>query len=468
MKKYIFALICALCCGNVYAQKNLVIYKSDSTKVYVNLGLATDAANTWGRHTVNEGDYVDIATFDGPADYHSIVLQVAQEVHSPFAAEAGMGVGDYLMGKTVDTTIGVLYGTSPGLTTEQRDDIITVQRDSVICSFNGDDKPWNVIVSPYRFGNPMYGPMPDSTYYYRAYVEIFDKVYYGKEVAHVFRPLAADVLGVAGNYSQYEETGYVIPADSAFAQMYLTLTGDSCSATSLHTLKELWLKYMTPEFAKAINKDGLDCRKCHECDVYYLNDVPEVYIPKDLLAETFSDITAFVDGTKLVTEEIDGNIYTDYMDPVIVECHDSFAVHNNRYWKYIPTSLRVNPSIAFDMPLVVPGYTYDMKVIFAPETNDTVLALPNKVRMTMFESREDGTFKRTGVRLNNPEDGGRDFYLQNATQCDTVAVSWTPTNLCRCMLQIQLNVRSNQTSEFSRELRIVGIIVERKLIKEEE
>jgi hypothetical protein len=135
----------------------------------------------------------------------------------------------------------------------------------------------------------------------------------------------------------------------------------------------------------------------------------------------------------------------------------------------VPTATTTNPSLGFNLPYAIPGYTYNITIIFAPDTEAEAdsLAKSNKVNMSFFGSDNNGNIPTRGENIINPEDNTRNFVFDNALKCDTATIAREVSSMQNCIIQVASKVSSKENNKYSREIRIADIIMERKKIKSE-
>ncbi len=446
MKKYIFMALILQCSLNALAQnteKIMVIHKSDGTTIEKNLFFNNICLDVWGKYTVNDDDYVTITNI--------IETRTSIVINVEFPYEGVLSIGEEK---------GVVWGLD-------KEEVINNK------GYYASER----IVSDNE-GNPIYTyeinfteDMPkiyDTPYYFRAYVTVEGITYYSEVQEYVCPPvLMLDQLTLSPGSEVLSMYGYyVAPTDEAFAELVRAKTGEECSDTSLYALQNEWLDYITPERAYAMDKTNGTYRYCTDCDVFLLNTVPEEFVQHVFSEQTFN---IPLDQLNMSTYQSNSTISSTLtknmvLPPTIVLCGGSWGVPENCYWQYVPTNATTgNPCAGLDMPLYIPGYTYKISVVFAPETNSELEPLPHKLRFKMFESVENELLSASSVTPFVASDGSNNFILDNAVKCDTVVYEWTSTNIRRNVLQIESYVRTTaDRKKYSRTLRVVGVFVERK------
>lgn len=427
MKKYILMVLCMACTTNIMAQKDLVIHKKDGTILRIPMDM-NPALDFWGKTQTKDNDYVTVSEISGKLISHDIT------VSTPEGSNYNLWTYD---------ECGVVVSATPGVTIENglKASLIDDEYIKRHYQIEGDSLDY------------------ETPYYYRAYVCKYGLTYYSEEKSHIFYQDISSFIGYTPEWD-FEQSAYVMPTDTAFKIGFKEFTGIECSDTSLVVLKGEWKAYLTQDIAKELIAKGGELKKCHEGDLLYINEVGS-----DFFEALFTEGVFNIDIPNSINYE---NDYTRNCETPLpkVDCDESWGIEGNAYWITTPTTNMVQPQIAVNLPYALPGYSYKISVIFAPDTRaeaDT-LATRNKVRFNFFGSDEYGLFPSRGTSIYIPGTKTRDFEPENALKCDTIDINIEAESIKRSMLQIVSNISSRLIKEgkHSREIRIAGIIVERK------
>lgn len=427
MKKYILMVLCMACTTNIMAQKDLVIHKKDGTILRIPMDM-NPALDFWGKTQTKDNDYVTVSEISGKLISHDIT------VSTPEGSNYNLWTYD---------ECGVVVSATPGVTIENglKASLIDDEYIKRHYQIEGDSLDY------------------ETPYYYRAYVCKYGLTYYSEEKSHIFYQDISSFIGYTPEWD-FEQSAYVMPTDTAFKIGFKEFTGIECSDTSLVVLKGEWKAYLTQDIAKELIAKGGELKKCHEGDLLYINEVGS-----DFFEALFTEGVFNIDIPNSINYE---NDYTRNCETPLpkVDCDESWGIEGNAYWITTPTTNMVQPQIAVNLPYALPGYSYKISVIFAPDTRaeaDT-LATRNKVRFNFFGSDEYGLFPSRGTSIYIPGTKTRDFEPENALKCDTIDINIEAESIKRSMLQIASNVSSSliRAGKHSREIRIAGIIVERK------
>ncbi len=201
--------------------------------------------------------------------------------------------------------------------------------------------------------------------------------------------------------------------------------------------------------------------------------------PFSVYDQCFRKITTTINRYSIDEEETVGNTYTEYCTQtpytyaITVVDPDGTVIGTRSIssTRISPTSDRTNATFAVRIPQTLAG-EYDIKLVaISPKliTGDMTDMRQYKFRANVFERTADGEYKKTGVRLNNPVDGGREFYSNPENIVDTISLGSYKfefgnydSSLEGTMIQIVMNVRSNQTKDYVREILAQKIILEPK------
>ena len=421
-------VLCIACTTNLLAQKDMVVHKKDGTILRIPMEM-NPALDFWGKTQTKDNDYVTVSVISGKKDNHEITVSMPEGSNYNFWTFDSCGV-------VMSSTPGVIMenGLKANLIEEYTDDARKYQ-------IKGDSLDY------------------DTEYYYRAYVCKYGLTYYSEERSHTFYQDAEAYLGYTPEWD-FEQSAYVVPTDTAFKVGFKEFTGIECSDTSLAVLKKEWSAYLTQDKAKElIARDG-ELKKCHEGDLFYLNEAGN-----DFFEALFTEGVFNIDIPNSINYE---NYYTKNCETPLpkIDCDESWGIEGNAYWITPPTTSMVNPQIAVNLPYALPGYSYKISVIFAPDTRAEAdsLATRNKVRFNFFGSDNSGKLSSNGTTIYIPGTKTRDFEPENALKCDTIDINIEAESVKYSMLQIVSNVSSSLLKKggYSREIRIAGIIVERK------
>ena len=427
MKKYILMVLCMACTTNLLAQKDMVVHKKDGTILRIPMDM-NPALDFWGKTQTKDNDYVTVSEISGKKDSHDITVSTPEE-------------SDYVLWSFDEC--GVVWSSAPGVTIENglKASLIDDEYIKRHYQIEGDSLDY------------------DTEYFYRAYVCKYGLTYYSEEKSHIFYQDISSFIGYTPEWD-FEQSAYVMPTDTAFKIGFKEFTGIECSDTSLAVLKKEWPAYLTQDKAKElIAKDG-ELKKCHEGDLFYLNEADS-----DFFEALFTEGVFNIDIPNSINYE---NNYTkNCVTPLPkVDCDESWGIEGNAYWITTPTTNLVQPQIAVNLPYALPGYSYKISVIFAPDTRAEAdsLATRNRVRFNFFGSDNSGKLSSKGTTIYIPGTKTRDFEPENALKCDTIDINIEAESVKYSMLQILSNVSSSliRAGKHSRENRIAGIIVERK------
>jgi len=433
MKKFILMALCIACTTNISAQKDMVVHKKDGTTIRIPM-ILKPTVSFWGKNVTKDNDYVTVSEISGKKDGHDITVSVPEG-------------SDYIL-QAFDSC-GVVWSSTPGVTIEN----------GVKASLINDEYDRR----HYQIANDSLDY--ETEYYYRAYVCKYGLTYYSEEKSHTFYQDIRTFIGYTPEWD-FEQSAYVYPTDEAFKSGFKGFTGIECSDTSLAVLKEEWKAYLTQDKAKELIAKGGEIKKCHEGDLCYINEISEDFI-NTIFTEGVFHLSP---SSSLNLTEINGKpAYTKVciIPPTTITCDESWGI--NQYVKFVPTATTTNPSLGFNLPYAIPGYTYNITIIFAPDTEAEAdsLAKSNKVNMSFFGSDNNGNIPTRGENIINPEDNTRNFVFDNALKCDTATIAREVSSMQNCIIQVASKVSSKENNKYSREIRIAEIIVERKKIKSE-
>lgn len=296
---------------------------------------------------------------------------------------------------------GICFGSSPGLTIEQSDNVQYVD-DSSEFPYNRDmhymfigsklSLPATLYdlwgVNYYRFddegfyiqiGEDNWLQVPleyGKTYYYRTFIQ-GDMMQHGEmktvtfyDVEKSFR--VPKVIDDAGYY------GYPIPTEEA-CQKFGAHFPDSVTAPTREQIKMLWIEWQKTDEAKQIDISA-DCTpvEFENGTTYDLHRIPDEFytwlIHREVVIDVWNgifEISKYQYG--------DGSVYDTVTPQLVSDVDESWGVPGNRYVRFNPYIPTTNNSVTYRSKEVIPGIRYKLQITFAPETDDEYNKKPTRV-----------------------------------------------------------------------------------------
>lgn len=435
MKRIILAAFCVIFTVGLFAQKALIIHKKDGTKIEIPFK-GINEFQFVGKAIVNDDDYTSISNLTLHSGVNlDVTFTVNNHSDDPYIKTEKDLYG---------SSWGVLYSTTPNVTIENGE----------LIEINGGTSNTTVSSMDILFGeskntdNLVNGKIVDleheTTYYIRSFIldNKNNKYFYSKEVNINTGKPAMIYYGVTADPSQYAETGYVMPTDSAWASFaerfpYFTVKG-SCKDVIL----ECWHSYMNKNIAKLKSQ----CSTIYECCdgmLYILDNIGDDFCKYalDLYDDAFT-MAGYTENTTLNA--------CNETSPVRITCDATWNIPNNCYWEYTGLVKTSNQYVetTFDKPLLS-NYYYKIEITFAPDVTgaDT---LPTKYNVIFRGLNESGKEKKL-MQVNNQ--------VTNA-QSVTIATldSVSTGNYGKASIEIKQSAARKDT-EYSRILRIAQIKV---------
>lgn len=340
---------------------------------------------------------------------------------------------------------GICFGSSPGLTIEQSDNVQYVD-DSSDFPYNFRNGHYMFIGSklslPMRLQGCFYGfnyhsysnyvqvgednwiniPLEyGKTYYYRTFIQ-GDMMQHGEMKTVTFYDgeksfRVPKVIDDAGYYD------YPIPTEEA-CQKFGVHFPDSVTAPTREQIKMLWIEWQKTDEAKQIDISA-DCTpvEFENGTAYDLHRIPDEFYTWLIHREVVIDVTRIADSQNATYS--------------IRTIDESWNVPGKYYVKVEPSPVVSNPMITYRCSEVVPGVQYKLQLTFVPDTDEN---RPTRIRVAT---------QPNGVRLfNNVE--------IPPTEITTLEAENVSTAVMRMDLQIQTSVLASQRA-YSREMRIADI-----------
>lgn len=269
------------------------------------------------------------------------------------------------------------------------------------------------------------------TYYYRPFIKVDvlqnggmkPMVFYGDEKS--FRvPYVMEDAGYNGN---------PIPTEAAMME-FDSHFPDTVTAPTWETLEPLWVKWQQTEEAKQI-----------DMSTYYspLNvfDNGTIYSITHIPDEFYTWLT----HREIFIDPYDGIVECNYCNNDWVEViypDASWNVPGGKYVRATPRSATVNPEIKYHCAEVIPGVSYKLQVIFAPETlsEDT---LPSKVFVDLYTNTSANRIFQNEV-ISAEE--------VTTLEADNIIVLSSGMDVA-----IRSHVSSKEKKDYNRVLRVAGI-----------
>lgn len=436
MKRIILATLCVIFSVGLFAQKALIIYKKDGTKIeYPIKGIS--GFDFVGKGVVNDDDYTSISNVTLHSGvYLDITFTVNNHFDNPWIDTRDDSYG---------SSWGVLYSTTPNVTIENGE-LIDVRWGKVsgrnVNSLDilfGESKKINGITNWMGLDLEY-----ETTYYIRSFIKdaANNKYFYSKEVSVNTGKPAMIYYGVTADPAQYAETGYVMPTDNAwlsFSERFPYFYEDGYYESIL----DIWHKYLTPQRIASIKSQCSTVYECREGMLYILDNIDDDFgkYAFDLYDDTFT-MDGYTEDATLM--------YCDETSPTYVTCDATWNIPNNCYWEYKGNAKTSNQAvkIPFSQPLMSSLY-YNVEITFAPDVSgaDT---LPTKYDVSIYGLTKKNASKKI-MQVRNQE-----------TNVGAVTVATLDSIKVPCFGEAYVEIKQNAGRReviYSRILRIAQIKV---------
>ena len=360
MKRIILTSLCAIFTLGLFAQKALIIHKTDGTKVEVPME-ALQGFGFRGKAIVNDDDYVQLTDLQ----LHSgtvldITLGVSFHTDDPYlsAIESPLYGEDW----------GVLYATTPDVSMENgellplADDKISVLRNLTNGSLEG------ILFGESKILNGVKNPSPtdlafETTYYFRAFVRrpasdgSEETYFYSKEQSLYTDKPTMLYYGVEVNPALYAESGYVMVSAEAWTAFMAQHPHFAGGEPAMDIFSEVWSKYLTKQRIELLKTQCTTVYECCDGIIYVLDAVDEGFA---------NYLLALCNQPIIMSGYLDEEHYENSIRSH-VECGEEWNIPNNEYWEYHPSLANNNPRLKFEFtkPLLA-GYKYKLEITFAP------------------------------------------------------------------------------------------------------
>ncbi len=290
---------------------------------------------------------------------------------------------------------GVCFGTKPGLNVDDCDNKtyatdldgypgchymvigekwkknmeMTINVENKEPSFYIYDENNNRIITPLELGQ---------TYYYRTFAECqVDEsgqqktiVMYGTERSFKVPKLMAD-------FGYANPARFSLDALEAFAKHF----PEGVKAPTWEQIESLWNLWLTTDEAKQMDFSAdISSMTFDDGQGYTINRVPDEFYTwitnREIVVDPWNDIYAVSQIENSQTLELEPTI-----TPRLVSNVDaSWGVPGNRYVRFEPNKTSVNHSVTYRSDEAVAGVSYDIIIVFAPETVESS-QIPTKVNV---------------------------------------------------------------------------------------
>lgn len=233
---------------------------------------------------------------------------------------------------------------------------------------------------------------------------------------------------------------------------------DTSSRAQYSSIGLNWLEYITKNNIVDLVTE-CDTLKCNDGDIYVIKRVPEDFW--NMLSDTYN-----INLDRCVNEKTYGRVDDYYcnVDSVVRVSIDENSVNPyGGYYKVKRASTSANPKIGFDIICpMMPTNQYKIEVVMAPNGELSEISLPNRFRVTWYDSYYDGSDDvselQKGLLMKDVD--GETTFTTNVSQCDTITFIMTPSQFVqRHLLQLESWVTTRETSSYDRNLRIAEIKV---------
>lgn len=415
MKRHISLGLCVLLAFNLSAQKALIIHKTDGTKIEIPIG-ETPRLYTTGKAIVYDNDYIR---------NHNVEVDIPRT----YPEKPQVNIIDVLNRAVELEAGGICISTSPGVDIEKNDTcILTWEGDFIL----RPDTMENSFVAEYN-----------TTYYVRSYVKFLGAYYYSEEHSVYVDHPRMSWYGVSVDSMPYEQTGYVMPSDSAWKSLAARYPALVVKGGIGEEVKEQWNAYLTPERIGSLKPLCATVYECCDGMLYVLDSIGDDFAG---YATDCYDDEYIMSGYTELDENAASRTVQSY-----VECSEEWGVPGNGYWKYAPATITGNFTATYTLtqPMLA-GYNYSIEVTFAPDTEQTD-TVPTKYILDLSYRDESGKKKR--IKLATKA-------LASQSECTVAAFdSIVAGGFGEALLEIKSNVLSSEKDKYSRTLRIAQIKV---------
>ena len=384
MKRIILATLCVIFSVGLFAQKALIIYKKDGTKMEIPLK-GIESFEFVGKGLVHDGEYISLSNM---------------QLHSGVNLDATFTVNFHsdnpnIMSETPDYGYnwGILYSTTPNVTVESGE-LIQLDNSQTKTLSNLVNDSVNALIgnSSRLSGLTNRNPINleyETTYYIRAFVksEVSNNVvkhFYSNEISVNTGKPAMIYYGVTADPAQYAETGYVMPTGSAWASFIERFSYFNRYSESI---LDAWNNYLTPERIASIKSQCNTVYECREGMLYILDNIGDDFYKYalDFYDDAFA-MDGYTEDTKLLS--------CDATSPTHVTCDATWNIPNNEYWEYkgLATTSNQSVEIPFSQPLMANFY-YNVEITFAPDVSEAE-TLPTKYDVSIYGSNEKGNSRK--------------------------------------------------------------------------
>lgn len=411
MKRIILTSLCAIFTLGLFAQKALIIHKTDGTKVEIPME-TLQGFDFSGKGLVKDDDYVQLTNLQ----LHSgtvldITLSISFHTDDPYLST--------LTNLQYGQDWGILYATTPDVSIENGE--LVVLDDKQIARVTSLKKALleNIPFGESKTLDGLKNPSPidlefESTYYFRAFVRrpasdgSEETYFYSKEQSLYTDKPTMLYYGVEVNPALYAESGYVMvsaEAWTAFMAQYPHFAGGE-PATDIFA--ELWNEYLTKQRIEQLKPQCTTVYECSDGTIYVL----------DAVGEDFANyLLALCNQPIIMSGYVDEEHYSTSIQ-THVECGEEWNIPNNEYWAYAPATSTGNPKVEFELskPLLA-GYKYKVEITFAPDIAGAD-KLPNKYNLTLTSMSSEGKKKTYKIVTNQ---------VTEVLECTTVTFEDIPS-----------------------------------------
>ncbi len=407
MKRIISTSLCAIFTLGLFAQKALIIHKTDGTKVEIPME-ALQGFGFSGKAIVNDDDYVQLTDL---------------QLHSGTALDITLGVSFHTDDPYLSTLTnlqygqdwGILYATTPDVSLDNGELVVLVENQIARVTTLNEASLEGILFGESKTLNGLKNPSPidlefESTYYFRAFVRrpasdgSEETYFYSKEQSLYTDKPTMRYYGVDVDPALYAESGYVMVSAEAWTAFMAQYPHFAGGEPAMDIFSEVWSEYLTKQRIEQLKPQCTTVYECCDGIIYVL----------DAVGEDFAEyLLAYCNQPIILSGYADKEHYGNAIQ-THVKCSEALNVPNNEYWEYKSSLPNNNPKIRFDLgkPLMA-NYRYKLEITFATDTlTDKDAVLPIKYRTSLQHVNGEGAKKTYSL-------GSSSHTIQ---ECTTVAV----------------------------------------------